>query len=61
VAVHGVEVLWAPGDHESMFVGEKLETTTELVRHGMQHADASGMQAATSAAESNRLLRVGSL
>ena len=64
VAVRGVEVLWTPGDHESMFVGEKLEATTELVRHCMQHADASGMQAAATSATdagSNRLLHVGSL
>jgi non-ribosomal peptide synthetase component F/thioesterase domain-containing protein len=64
VAVHGVEVQWASGDHESMFVGEKLEATTELVRRCLQHADASGTLAPATSdteAQSNRLLHVGSL
>jgi thioesterase domain-containing protein/acyl carrier protein len=39
VAMHGVEVLWAPGDHETMFVGDKLEVTAELVRRSLQQVD----------------------
>ncbi len=33
VATQGVEVLWAPGDHETMFLGENLQATTALIRH----------------------------
>ncbi len=33
VAAQGVEVLWAPGDHETMFLGENLQVTTALIRH----------------------------
>ncbi len=32
VAEHGVEVLWAPGDHETMFLGDNLKITANLVR-----------------------------
>jgi amino acid adenylation domain-containing protein len=31
VASSGVRVLWAPGDHETMFVGDRLKITAELV------------------------------
>jgi hypothetical protein len=65
VAMHGVEVLWAPGDHETMFLGDKLDTTTELIRRSLQQADANQMYAPvsspTSARADNRLLRAGSL
>jgi hypothetical protein len=37
--MYGVEVLWAPGDHETMFVGDKLEITAELVRRSLQQVD----------------------
>jgi thioesterase domain-containing protein len=33
VATQGVEVLWAPGDHETMFLGDNLKATTALIRH----------------------------
>jgi hypothetical protein len=33
VATQGVEVLWAPGDHETMFLGDNLQATTALIRH----------------------------
>ena len=33
VAELGVEVLWAPGDHETMFRGSNLQITAELVSH----------------------------
>jgi non-ribosomal peptide synthetase component F/thioesterase domain-containing protein/acyl carrier protein len=65
VATHGVEVLWAPGDHETMFLGDKLEATTELIRNCLQHTDSNGMHApagAPAAARADsRLLRAGSL
>jgi thioesterase domain-containing protein/acyl carrier protein len=65
VAMHGVEVLWAPGDHETMFLGDKLEATTELIRHCLQRPDANGMQhapadASAAARADSRLLRAGS-
>ena len=65
VAMHGVDVLWAPGDHETMFLGEKLEATTELVRRCLQHANLPGPQMLTTSAavalRDGRLLQVGSL
>jgi hypothetical protein len=65
VPMHEVEALWAPGDHETMFPGEKLEATTELVRRCWRHEGLDGMAAlATSPTLSQtdgRLLRVGSL
>lgn len=36
VATQGVEVLWAPGDHETMFLGENLQATTALIRHCLE-------------------------
>jgi surfactin synthase thioesterase subunit len=36
VATHGVDVLWAPGDHETMFLGENLQATTALIRRCLQ-------------------------
>ncbi len=32
VAEGGVQVLWAPGDHETMFLGANLQTTAEMVQ-----------------------------
>jgi hypothetical protein len=58
-----VEVLWAPGDHETMFLGDKLEVTTELIRRSLQQLDISGMHASSSAntRADSHLLRTGSL
>jgi hypothetical protein len=62
-----VEVLWAPGDHETMFLGDKLEVTTELVRRSLQqvdsHEDSDEMRASSSsgAQTDSHLLRAGSL
>jgi surfactin synthase thioesterase subunit len=65
VAMHGVEVLWAPGDHETMFLGDKLEATTELIRHCLQHTDSNGIHTSAdgpaAARADSRLLRAGSL
>jgi thioesterase domain-containing protein/non-ribosomal peptide synthetase component F/acyl carrier protein len=65
VAMDGVEVLWAPGDHETMFLGDKLEATTELIRHCLQHTDFDGVHASADAPAAaradRRLLRAGSL
>jgi thioesterase domain-containing protein/acyl carrier protein len=63
VAMHGVEVLWAPGDHETMFLGDKLGVTTELVRHSLQQVDVNQMHASSSSGTraDNQLLRAGSL
>jgi thioesterase domain-containing protein len=36
VAANGVEVLWAPGDHETMFLGEYLKATTALIRRCLE-------------------------
>jgi hypothetical protein len=46
-----------------MFVGEKLEVTTELIRRSLQQVDISGMHASSSAATGaeSHLLRAGSL
>ncbi|MEO6802466.1 MAG: amino acid adenylation domain-containing protein, partial [Granulicella sp.] len=35
VASQGVRVLWAPGDHETMFVGDRLKVTADLVGHAL--------------------------
>ncbi|HEX4581978.1 MAG TPA: phosphopantetheine-binding protein, partial [Acidobacteriaceae bacterium] len=67
VASHGVEVLWAPGDHETMFLGDKLEVTTELVRRSLQQVDSQvdsdEMRASSSsgARADSHPLRAGSL
>ena len=34
----GVKVLWAPGDHESMFVSPNLQTVGEFLRQGLAEA-----------------------
>jgi non-ribosomal peptide synthetase component F/thioesterase domain-containing protein len=63
VATEGVEVLWAPGDHETMFLGDKLEATTELIRRCLQHRESDGIstpEPAIAGADSRRL-RAGSL
>ncbi len=49
IAEHGVQVLWAPGDHESMFIGKNLERTADLVRQSL------GGHSFMSSTESNRL------
>jgi thioesterase domain-containing protein/non-ribosomal peptide synthetase component F/acyl carrier protein len=36
VAEKGVEVLWAPGDHETMFIGKNLQVTSEIVQLGLE-------------------------
>jgi thioesterase domain-containing protein len=67
VATLGVEVLWAPGDHETMFLGDKLEVTSELVRRSLQQVDSQvdsdEMRASSSsgAQTDSHLLRAGSL
>jgi len=33
-------VLWAPGDHETMFRGENLKVTAKLVRESLEKATA---------------------
>jgi surfactin synthase thioesterase subunit len=65
VAMHGVEVLWAPGDHETMFLGDKLEVTTELVRRTLRQADLIQKHAPAFSSPAGRAdshpLRAGSL
>jgi thioesterase domain-containing protein/acyl carrier protein len=39
VAQNGVAVQWAPGSHETMFVGKNLEATAALVRASLSAAD----------------------
>ena len=51
VAQQGVDVLWAPGDHETMFSGENLRITSSLVERGLAEsihspADAGGVATA---------------
>ena len=48
VAEKGVEVLWAPGDHETMFIGKNLQVTSEIVKLGLQAAAAEGEETETS-------------
>lgn len=43
VATRGVEVLWAPGDHETMFLGENLQATTALIRHCLDGSQPENM------------------
>lgn len=40
VAERGVDVLWAPGDHETMFRGENLKVTAKLVSDSLERATA---------------------
>lgn len=66
VAMHGVDVLWAPGDHETMFLGEHLEVTTEMVRRCLEHAQGShaaapGARTASAGQAEQRLAQVASL
>jgi thioesterase domain-containing protein len=58
-AMHGVDVLWAPGDHETMFLGEKLAATTELIRRCLQPAEDNEIPAIPR--RDHQLLRTGSL
>jgi hypothetical protein len=48
-----------------MFLGDKLEATTELIRHCLQHTDFDGVHASADAPAAaradSRLLRAGSL
>jgi thioesterase domain-containing protein len=39
IAELGVDVLWAPGDHETMFTGDRLKVTSEIVRRGLEAAE----------------------
>jgi thioesterase domain-containing protein len=41
VAELGVDVLWAPGDHETMFRGNNLKVTAKLVREALASAQSS--------------------
>jgi hypothetical protein len=41
VAELGVEALWAPGDHETMFRGANLAVTASLVRQSLERANDS--------------------
>jgi thioesterase domain-containing protein len=34
----GIKVLWAPGDHESMFIAPNLQTVGEFLRQGLNEA-----------------------
>ncbi len=66
VAMHGVDVLWAPGDHETMFLGEHLEVTTEMVRRCLEHAQSSHAagptaRTASPAQADQRLAHVGTV
>jgi hypothetical protein len=38
VAELGIDVLWAPGDHETMFRGNNLKATAKLVREALASA-----------------------
>ena len=46
VAEYGVDVLWAPGDHETMFVGANLEATASILRKGLESAGHSPLEEA---------------
>jgi thioesterase domain-containing protein/non-ribosomal peptide synthetase component F len=65
VAIEGVEVLWAPGDHETMFLGDKLEVTAELIRRSLQQSDLirkhTPAPSSPAARADSHLLRAGSL
>lgn len=52
IAENGVDVLWAPGDHETMFMGENLRVTSNIVRRGLEIAT-SGMHAPISTANTS--------
>jgi hypothetical protein len=38
IAQKGVDVLWAPGDHETMFRGENLAVTAVLIRSSLENS-----------------------
>lgn len=57
IAQKGVEVLWAPGDHESMFRGANLEVTSEMVRRGLEVAAAGQRPTPTATDESQSAKR----
>jgi len=42
IAEKGVDVVWAPGDHETMFLGENLKVTSDIVRRGMETTVSGG-------------------
>jgi len=47
----GVKVLWAPGDHESMFLNPHLQTVGDLLHEGLAEADAKSSSAKTTLAK----------
>jgi len=50
VAELGVDVLWAPGDHETMFRGANLQITAKLVNGSLEKAQPAGSKRVTSSA-----------
>jgi non-ribosomal peptide synthetase component F/thioesterase domain-containing protein/acyl carrier protein len=62
IAEQGVDVIWAPGDHETMFLGENLKVTSDIVRRGLEataslnHGNGSAPEAAVAA--TNQILGV---
>jgi hypothetical protein len=64
VAMHGVDVLWAPGDHETMFLDRNMESTTALVRRCLAQGNRQGTPepvAQSALPPGSRLLHVGSV
>jgi thioesterase domain-containing protein len=57
IAEKGVEVLWAPGDHETMFAGEHLKVTSEIVRRGLAAAAAGDSQTSTGSGQDASQIR----
>ncbi len=56
VAEKGIEVLWAPGDHETMFIGKNLQITSEMVKLGLEASTANAAQSAQAIDEPNENL-----
>jgi non-ribosomal peptide synthetase component F/thioesterase domain-containing protein/acyl carrier protein len=55
IADNGVEVLWAPGDHETMFVGDNLRVTAEIVQNGLTAAGQAVTTTPNAAGEASSL------
>jgi len=59
VAEQGVDVLWAPGDHETMFRGNNLRVTANLVSESLAAVEsaASGERMGTTRLRRNDVLQ----
>jgi len=57
VASSGIDVLWAPGDHETMFRGANLQVTAQLVRQSLAAIETENAAKPASRAQQRREMR----